>query len=270
MVEGIWSLKNQNTRQTAVAGKFYPGDATKLEAQTLQYLEQAKTDLLPPKAMIVPHAGYIYSGSVAASAYATLLNRERSINRVVVIGPSHRVAFDGIAIPTASAFDTPLGTLPLASGCIAELGDLPGVRAYDLPHLQEHCLEVQLPFLQIVLDEFELLPLIVGRASAEQVAAVLDRLWDGPETLIVVSSDLSHYHDYPTAKALDGLTTSRIEALNGEALSAEDVCGYLPVQGLLQVVKARNLAEQTLDVRNSGDTAGSRDRVVGYGAYVFN
>ena len=270
MVEGIWSLANQDVRQAAVAGMFYPGDASELEAQVRQYLEEAKTNRLPPKAMIVPHAGYIYSGPVAASAYATLLNRTHPINRVVVMGPSHRVAFEGIAVPTVSGFATPLGSIPLAQSRLDELAGLSGVIANDSPHSQEHCLEVQLPFLQLVLDEFELLPLVVGSASVEQVAAVLRKLWDGPETLIVISSDLSHYHNYQTARVLDGATTSHIEALQGEKLGPEDACGYLPVRGLLQVCLEKKLQELTLDLRNSGDTAGPSDKVVGYGAYVFH
>ncbi len=270
MPEDIRPTKDGKIRPAAVAGMFYPDDAVELKAQVLHYLSQAKTDLLPPKAMIVPHAGYIYSGSVAASAYATLLNRQQPIGRVVVVGPSHRVAFEGVAVSTAEAFKTPLGSIPLARARLARLTDLPGVVVYDLPHSQEHSLEVQLPFLQCVLDEFELLPLLVGSASAECVAAALEALWEGPETLIIISSDLSHYHDYPLAKTLDIATTSHIEALHGESLRAEDACGYLPIQGLLKVAREKKLKEQTLDVRNSGDTAGPKNRVVGYGAYVFH
>jgi len=270
MNKDIGIPNSKNTRPAAVAGMFYPNDAMELQAQVLRYLNEAKTDLLPPKAMIVPHAGYIYSGPVAASAYATLLNRKQPIHRVVLIGPSHRVAFEGIAVATVNAFKTPLGRIPLMRDQLAELTNLPGVIAYDYPHSQEHCLEVQLPFLQVVLDEFELLPMVAGSASAEQVAVVIEALWDGPETLIVISSDLSHYHDYWTARMLDVATTSQIKALHGEKLRAEDACGYLPIQGLLQVAQKKQLKERTLDVRNSGDTAGSKDRVVGYGAYVFH
>lgn len=270
MVEGIWSLNLNTTRPATVAGMFYPSDAAELEAQVKRYLDEAKTDLLSPKAMIVPHAGYIYSGQVAARAYATLLNRQQPINRVVVIGPSHRVAFEGIAMSTMDSFETPLGAIPVAQRAFAALADLSGVIADDLPHSQEHCVEVQLPFLQFVLGQFELLPLVVGRSSAGQVAAVMELLWSDPETLFVISSDLSHYHDYQNASVRDRNTTHYIEALEGANLNSEDACGYIPMQGLLQIAQKKHLEEQTLVVRNSGDTAGSKDRVVGYGAYVFH
>ncbi len=270
MVEGIWSLNLNTTRPAVVAGMFYPSDAAALEAQVKYYLDEAKTDLISPKAMIVPHAGYIYSGQVAARAYATLLNQKQPISRVVIIGPSHRVAFKGIAMSTMNAFATPLGLIPLAKNTSTTLAHLAGVIADESPHAQEHCLEVQLPFLQLVLGQFKLLPLVIGRSSADQVAAVIELLWDDPETLFVISSDLSHFHDYKNASIRDQTTTTYIEALNGEKLTPENACGYLPVQGLLQVAKKKKLKERTLDVRNSGDTAGSKDRVVGYGAYVFH
>jgi len=263
-------LNHNTTRPAAVAGIFYPSDTEKLEAQVKGYLGEAKTDVSSPKAMIVPHAGYVYSGQVAARAYATLLNRKQPITRVIAIGPCHRVAFEGIATSTMTTFETPLGLVPLMQKPLDALADLPGLIADDLPHMQEHCLEVQLPFLQLVLGEFELLPLVIGHSSAEQVAAVIEMLWDDPETLFVISSDLSHFHDYQTASVRDLATTSYIEALKGDRLNSKDACGYLPVQGLLQIAQKRNLQALTLDVRNSGDTAGSKDRVVGYGAYIFH
>jgi AmmeMemoRadiSam system protein B len=233
-------------------------------------LEQAETKPMLVKALIAPHAGYIYSGPVAASAYACLASQAESIRRVVLLGPSHRAAFYGIAAPISSAFETPLGEVDVDQEAIQSLLDLPWVQRSDDPHLQEHCLEVQLPFLQTVLKHFKLLPLLVGEAQPDQVAEVIDRLWGGSETLIVISSDLSHYFDYESARKLDMKTTQAIEALRGEDIGFDQACGCLPVQGLLSVARKRGLREKTLDLRNSGDTAGPRDHVVGYGAYVFN
>ncbi|MGF1547689.1 MAG: AmmeMemoRadiSam system protein B [Thiotrichales bacterium] len=268
MVEGIWTLQKR-VRPAAVAGKFYPGEADALRTMLRGLIDQAVTDAPPPKAMIVPHAGYIYSGPVAASAYARLLNRTQPITRVVLLGPDHRVGFRGMAIPTVDDFATPLGRVALDRDAIEHVARLPGVIAFDQGHAQEHSLEVHLPFLQRVLDGFSLVPIVVGDAPAEQVAAVLDALWGGSETLIVVSSDLSHDHDYATAQRRDRATTEAITQLRGERLSGEDACGYRAIRGLLLTAAARGMTVTVVDQRNSGDTAGSRDRVVGYGAYVL-
>jgi AmmeMemoRadiSam system protein B len=222
------------------------------------------------KALIAPHAGYIYSGPVAASAYACLVSQAESIDRVVLLGPSHRAAFYGIAAPTSTAFETPLGEVEVDQDSIQRLLDLPWIQKSDYPHRQEHSLEVHLPFLQTVIKHFRLLPLLVGEAQPDQVAEVIDRSWGGSETLIVISSDLSHYLDYESARKIDMKTTQSIEDLCGEEIEFDQACGCLPLQGLLSVVRKRGLTEKTLDLRNSGDTAGPRDHVVGYGAYVFN
>ncbi|MGF1645218.1 MAG: AmmeMemoRadiSam system protein B [Thiotrichales bacterium] len=267
MVEGIWTLQKR-VRPAAVAGTFYPGDAGALREMVRTLIDAARSDAPAPKAMIVPHAGYIYSGPVAASAYARLLNRAQPITRVVLLGPDHRVGFRGLAIPTVDDFDTPLGRVPLDRKALERIGRLAGVVSFDRGHAQEHSLEVHLPFLQTVLDGFQLVPVVVSNATAEQVAAVLDVLWGGPETLIVVSSDLSHFHDHATAQRLDTATSDAISHLQGERLTGEDACGYLPIRGLLLAAAARGLTVTTIDQRNSGDTAGACDRVVGYGAYV--
>ncbi len=222
-----------------------------------------------PKAIIAPHAGYIYSGPVAATAYARLQPMRGTVERVVLLGPAHRVGFRGLALPDAVCFRTPLGEVALDEEAIAVLADMPQVRVLDAAHAREHSLEVHLPFLQEVLGDFRLVPLVVGEASAEEVGEALERLWDGPQTLIVVSSDLSHYHDYDTARRLDAATSRAIEQLRYEDLNEESACGRIPVSGLLYVARRRGLRVATLDLRNSGDTAGSRDRVVGYGAYVI-
>jgi hypothetical protein len=259
-------------RAPAVAGFFYPGDPAALCEQLDGFLASAAPaprGAAPPKALIVPHAGTIYSGPIAASAYARLRPLRGAIRRVVLLGPAHRVFLRGLAAPRAEAFSTPLGVVPVDRAALAALADLPQVAVSDAPHEGEHSLEVQLPFLQRVLGDFALVPLAVGEASAAEVVAVLERLWGGPETLLVVSSDLSHYHDYATARRLDRATCAAIEALDAGGLGPDSACGRVPVRGLLAAARARGLAAETLDLRSSGDTAGDRDRVVGYGAWAF-
>ncbi|RRQ20877.1 AmmeMemoRadiSam system protein B [Thiohalobacter thiocyanaticus] len=258
-------------RQPAVAGMFYPDDPAVLRRQVRDLLAAAESPTEPPpKAIIAPHAGYVYSGPVAASVYGRLGRARDHIRRVVLLGPSHRVPFHGLAAPSSEAFRTPLGDIPVDTEAIAGLRDFPQVQVRDDAHALEHSLEVQLPFLQEVLGEFRLIPLVVGDASYAEVREVLDHLWGGEETLIVISSDLSHYHDYDTARALDRATSVAIEALAPERIDYDHACGRTPVGGLLQAARARGLHAHTLDLRNSGDTAGPRDRVVGYGAYAID
>ena len=220
-----------------------------------------------PRAIIAPHAGYIYSGRPAAHAFATLRSSRSASRRVVVIGPAHYVPVRGIAVPTADAFETPVGRVPVDRGAIATLADLPFVVAADAPHAPEHALEVELPFLQAVLGSFTLVPLLVGDAAPEEVAQAIGRVWD--EALIVVSSDLSHYLDYDSARRRDAATAAAIERGDWAALGPDDACGYLPIAGLLVQAGQRGLRAERLAQCNSGDTAGSRDRVVGYGAWAF-
>ena len=261
-------------REPAVAGMFYPADPAELHAMVSGYLTEAATGLDPdtpvPKAIIAPHAGYIYSGPVAASAYARLAPARGRIRRVVLLGPSHRVPLRGLALSTADAFLTPLGTIPLDKQAEALIADLPQVRNLDQAHAMEHSLEVHLPFLQEVLGKFSVVPLVVGDATAEEVDEVLERLWGGAETLIVISSDLSHYHDYATARRMDTATSRAIQELRPEAIGYDDACGRTPVSGLLVAARHKGLRAETVDLRNSGDTAGPKDQVVGYGAYVFH
>jgi hypothetical protein len=207
---------------------------------------------------------------VAASAYARLAPLRGQITRVVLLGPSHRVGFTGLATSSAEVFRTPLGDIPIDTAGVQSLGRLRQVRELDHAHTLEHSLEVHLPFLQEVLGEFRLVPLVVGEAEAADVAEVIEHLWGGPETLIVISSDLSHYHDYRTAKDRDAATSRAIEALRPEAIHYEDACGRNPVNGLLELARRHGYVMETIDLRNSGDTAGPRDRVVGYGAYVLH
>jgi AmmeMemoRadiSam system protein B len=219
--------------------------------------------------VIAPHAGYIYSGPVAALAYARLWPARETIKRVVLLGPSHYVAFHGLALSSATAFATPLGSVPVDTEAQAELLNLPQVLVLDKAHAQEHSLEVQLPFLQVLLGTFSIVPIAVGDASAEQVAEVLETLWDGAETALVVSSDLSHYYDYETAQRLDRATSAAIDALRAQDIQYEQACGRVPITGLLIAARRHGLHASTVDLRNSGDTAGPKDRVVGYGAYIF-
>jgi len=257
-------------RQPAVAGLFYPADSRALRAQIEGFLRSAKpAPGPPPKALVSPHAGYAYSGPVAASAYRALESVADRIRRVVMAGPSHRVGFRGIAYGEAERLHTPLGAVEVEHGAYAALADLPQVRRYEAPFEGEHCLEVQLPFLQMVLGRFSVVPLLVGEATSEEVAEVLERLWGGEETLILISSDLSHYLDYRSARERDAKTTRAIEGLLPEAISYDDACGRVPLAGLLRQARRHGLHAHTLDLRNSGDTAGPHHQVVGYGAYAF-
>jgi len=256
-------------RQPAVAGSFYPDDPDELHAMLDRYLGEAVNHGPFPKALIVPHAGYVYSGPVAATGYARLKRVADRIQRVVLMGPSHRVPFRGLALSSASRFRTPLGDIPVDTRAREVLLDLPQAHINDAAHFQEHSLEVHLPFLQATLNEFTLVPVVVGDTSPEAVCEAIELLWGGPETLVVISSDLSHYHDYDTASELDRTTSRAIESLAFERISHEDACGRNPVSGLLLYARRHGLHTETIDLRNSGDTAGPRDRVVGYGTYII-
>jgi len=266
-----------NIRPPAVAGTFYPADPRTLRREIAAYLSDASAAVEPsqsrpqswPKALIVPHAGYVYSGPIAARAYHELSGLRGRIRRVVLLGPAHRVPLRGLAMLPADAMRTPLGLVPVDHDAEALLRDLPQLSLSELAHAPEHSLEVQLPFLQALLDDFSVVPLVVGDASESEVAQVIERLWGGPETLFVVSSDLSHYLDDASARRMDAATCAAIERLDGQALDYDSACGRIPLRGLLRVARERRLGIETLDLRNSGDTAGSRDSVVGYGAWVL-
>ena len=258
-------------RRPAVAGSFYPAQPDRLRRQVVDLLADAGTALkITPKALIAPHAGYIYSGSTAAAAFATLPGSAQIFARIVLIGPAHYVAIRGVAIPTADAFETPLGRVPVDRTTLSKITDLPFVSRNDAAHAPEHALEVELPFLQTVLPSFTLLPLVVGDATAHEVAHVLARLWSGPETLLVISSDLSHYHAYETARGLDAATAGAIENGDWAGFGPGQACGYLPIAGLLIEANRHKLKARRLSLCNSGDTAGSRHQVVGYGAWMFD
>ncbi len=259
-----------DVRPAAVAGMFYPGSAAALAESVRACFAGAAAGAgaTAPKALIVPHAGYVYSGPIAANGYVRLKAAHATIRRVVLLGPTHRMAVRGLALPSVRAFATPLGAVEIDRKAAALALSLPQVVLHDGAHAFEHSLEVQLPFLQAVLDDFRIVPFAVGDATADEVADVLDRLWGGPETLVVVSSDLSHYHRYAEARSIDRTTADAILAL-GPALDHEQACGATPVNGLMLVARRRGLAPELLDLRNSGDTAGDRSRVVGYAAFAF-
>jgi len=257
-------------RSPAVAGAFYPADAASLSSQIRTFLADAGEAVsAPPKALIVPHAGYVYSGPVAARAYAHVKPLHDIVERVVLLGPCHRVPVLGLALSSADAFATPLGPVPVDHSLDETLLASPQVQVYDATHTAEHSLEVHIPFLQVLLGDFKLLPMVVGQASPDEVAEVLEQVWGGAETLIVVSSDLSHYLDYDAAQTIDRKTCNAIEHLDVDAIGDAQACGRMPVKGLLQLAKRKGMTVRTLDLRNSGDTAGPRGQVVGYGAWGF-
>ncbi|HMO03443.1 MAG TPA: AmmeMemoRadiSam system protein B [Kiritimatiellia bacterium] len=260
----------ETIRPPAVAGMFYPAHPRELRHEIASYLADVRGFTgSPPKALIAPHAGYIYSGPIAGSAYATLSGSRSGIRRVVIASPSHRVGFRGMATSSATAFRTPLGDVSVDSEASAALLACPGVHVLDRAHRDEHGIEVHLPFLQHVLADFRIAPIVVGDTDDATMAAALAAVWGGDETLVVISSDLSHYLPYARAQAIDNATSRAIVALDPEAIAPDQACGQRAIRGLLCLARDLHLTATTLDLRNSGDTAGDRSSVVGYGAYAF-
>jgi AmmeMemoRadiSam system protein B len=261
----------ENIRPAAVSGMFYPENPDVLRDMIKQELSQAipASITTAPKVLIVPHAGYIYSGSIAASAFVLLQPCRQLIKRVVLIGPSHRVGFNGAALSSADDFDTPLGTIPVDKDAQAKLSGIADIHVINKAHAAEHSLEVQLPFLQCILDKFAIVPIVAGDADPQLIAKIIETLWGGPETLIVISSDLSHFYQYQTAQRLDQATSQAILDLDVNAIDPQHACGCVGIRGLLTFAQRHPLEVSVLDLRNSGDTAGSKDSVVGYGAYLF-
>jgi len=268
------SARTSSVRPAAVAGAFYPRDGAQLRARLADMLaaagaRDAEPRRVAPKALVVPHAGYEYSGEVAARAYRLLEPFRALIRRVVLIGPSHRVALRGIALPSVDAFWTPLGPVEIDREASASIAVLPQVQVSDAAHAWEHALEVQLPFLQTVLEEFRLVPLVVGQATARDVAEVLEALWGDERTLIVVSSDLSHYHEYALAEQIDSATVASLLRLE-PSIDHEQACGATAINAMTLCARRHHLRPSLVDLRNSGDAAGARDRVVGYCSIAFD
>jgi len=261
------------SRPPAVAGLFYPENILELKQQVQSLLDQASNTAEnssknnPATALIVPHAGYIYSGLTAAFAYREIIPFANKIKRIILLGPSHRVAFNGMAVPDAEAFTTPLGNISLDRDEIQYLINEHGLLLSNQAHEQEHSLEVQLPFLQTIINDFKLVPIVVGQSNIESIANVIQQYINQPDNLIIISTDLSHFHEYSTAQLHDQKTTEKIMHFKYNELDYEDACGRLPLAGMLQLAKQEHLSIQQLDVRNSGDTAGDKQRVVGYGAW---
>jgi AmmeMemoRadiSam system protein B len=264
-------------RPPAVAGTFYPDDAHALLAEVDGHLSRAHHPVdggggpakRKPKALIAPHAGYLYSGPVAGSSYAPLAAWMKDIQRVVLVGPSHRVPFSGLATSSAAGFATPLGTVSLDRSLLSTWISAGWVQENDAAHTGEHSLEVQLPFLQRLVPDAVIVPVLTGDGDARAVEDLLDHAWGGDETLIVVSSDLSHYQSYESARCQDEATARCVQSMDARGVGRDDACGSTAIKGLLSVAARRGLSCRRLDLRNSGDTAGSRDRVVGYGAFIF-
>ena len=258
-------------RPAALAGSFYPADPGALARMVEDYLDQAQPYHVAPKALIAPHAGFIYSGAIAGTSYKSIAARRDTIRRVVLLGPCHRVPVRAFAVPSAEAFATPLGIVPIDRPTVDRLAKSEVVEVSDAAHAEEHSLETQLPFLQRALGDFLIVPVLVGAAPREQVSRLLRAVWGGPETLVVISSDLSHFLDYEAARGLDIAACRSVEALDPDQLNEEQACGRHAIRGLLAQARDRDLRATTLDLRNSGDTAGRnhRERVVGYGSIAF-
>lgn len=260
-----------NIRPPAVAGVFYPAQSDELRASVEQHLAGAPalTSQRWPKAIIAPHAGFAYSGPIAGSAFSLLAPARKIVKRVIVIGPNHRVSVDRVAATSAEAFATPLGVVPVDRAAMERLSSLTQVDVFDAAHAPEHSIEAHLPFLQLALENFSIVPLVVGDTQAQDVSEILEMLWGGPETLISISSDLSHFHDYDTARKMDSGTADAIEQLRPDDIRFEHACGRVPIKGLMAVSPKHGLKIERKDLRNSGDTSDRRDSVVGYGAWGF-
>ncbi len=262
-------MNRAGVRKPAVAGVFYPADESELRRMVRAYIQDAVYEGGRPRALIGPHAGYEYSGPVAGSAYKSLRDQREVIHRVLLLGPSHHVPMIGLGGSSAEAFETPFGLVPVDMESMDSLLEFQQVRIMDNAHEYEHSIETHLPFLQEMLDEFSVIPVLTGDATTEEVTEVIEKFIENTDTLIAVSSDLSHYFDYDTARRFDEAASRAIEQLNPEALHPEHACGIVPIQGLLLASENHGLSANTLDLRSSGDTAGPRDTVVGYGAFVF-
>lgn len=255
-----------------VAGTFYPDNPSRLKQMLKYLLSKTSAHKKQARALIVPHAGYIYSGAIAATAYARLRAEKQNIKKIVLIGPSHHLGFQGVALNTAEQFLTPLGAIAVNGEAIKRIATLPFAHFINQAYSKEHSLEVHLPFLQSVIGTFSLIPVVTGKVSAEQLCELIELFWGDLETIIIISSDLSHFLEYEAAQHQDKKTSAFIEQLQYEKLDRRAACGYIPISGLLALARKKSLQVKTLDLRNSADTAGSahKNRVVGYGSYAID
>lgn len=257
-------------RPAAVAGSFYPADRNQLDSDIEYYLTHChQTEFTQAKAFIVPHAGIQYSGIIAASVYSAIARSAQSFERVILMGPCHRVWIEGMAIPAVDSFESPLGNIPLDKNILQSISQFPDVQISDVAHQDEHSLEVQLPFLQKALQNFSLVPILVGEVDCESVAEMINFLWSLDDTLFLISSDLSHFHDYDTASKIDRQTTMKIINKDYHLIDHHMACGCTPIQGILSVAKSKHLPVNCIKQCNSGDTAGDKSRVVGYASYAI-
>jgi len=275
----ITENQSQKIRHPAVASMFYPGKPADLLNSVRKYLSDAdaeqstvkfKNDENSVRALIVPHAGYIYSGKIAASAYQLLQRNKYHFKRVLLLGPAHRLCLQGAAFPNEEVFETPLGSIILDKTRMKKLAaEFSWISFNEKAHAEEHSLEVQLPFLQETIADFELLPLVVGEMDSLQIAEMIQQFSTDLETLIVISTDLSHFHNYQTAYEKDALTANAIELLEPQKISSEDACGVYPLRGALVAALQNKWKIHRMGLCNSGDTTGDYGRVVGYGAWAL-
>lgn len=256
-------------RPAAVAGMFYPADAKKLQTTVHHLLDIAEHSDIKPKALIAPHAGYIYSGSIAACAYNSLKNCKNNFKKIFLLGPAHTKPVKSIALPSHEYFSTPLGQYKLDTDTISKIAKKYNFEFDDLAHMKEHCLEVHIPFLQVLYPESELIPIVVGHCDQSFLADILEPYWNNKDTMFIISSDLSHYHQYTDAMRIDAQTTKAIENLDSDLISPKRACGCYPIKGILELAHRHNLKVKTIAQCNSGDTAGDKSKVVGYGAYII-
>lgn len=263
-----WDKLMHKIKKPAVAGAFYPDEPDILNNMVEHLFDAITWAGSSPKAIIAPHAGYIYSGIAAACAYQCL-EMMPYIKNIILVGPSHYIAFNGVAYSDYDTFITPLGELFVNTNLIQQIAKLPATQHFNDAFSREHCLEVQFPFLQKKLNEFTIVPLLVSGANKQTVASVLEALWGDKETLVIISSDLSHYHDYLTAQQLDSETSQAIVNLDADNIKEDSACGRIAIRGLLHLAKQKKMQAKKILQINSGDTAGDKQRVVGYGAYHF-
>lgn len=255
-------------RKPTVAGLFYPSETDNLSKLITDLLNQ-KPPVSFTKMLIVPHAAYQYIGEILAQSYLHLFSRSQQIKTVVLLTPSHHIKFNGIAITSKDCYLTPFGEVIIDSDAMMTLLNFPQVVMFDDAHIKEHSIEIHLPFLQTILPSFSLVPLIIGETNSYNILEILEKLWEQEETLIIASMNLSHYQTYNIAQELDQRTSQAIESLHWQSLQTNQICNIHLISSLLQLAHQKSLTPKTIKVCNSGDLTGIKNRVVGYGAFIF-